>query len=204
MKEGESIFDSKKCHCGGTLRFAESDKERESTMKTISSRPKKNFLAKKWEKLSFKRKSGIVIGLLLVLICAGLLISGLVFSNNVNTAPVIQQPATSIQQPIASTNISQNDSGIEIKIITNGTWQGSYQSYINNQNQSLEDDQNVSGTGNKTFKINGNLSELDAQFTKGNDDGNMLIAYITDNNTIIDAQSTNDSSEWITLQHDFQ
>ena len=70
LKEGESVFDFDKCHCGGTLRFAESVDEVEAAMNTLSSRPKKNFFARKWGKLNFKRKLGIIIGLFLLIIGA--------------------------------------------------------------------------------------------------------------------------------------
>ena len=81
LKEGESVFDFDKCHCGGTLRFAESVEEAEASLKTLSSRPKKNFLSRKWDKLNFKRKTGIIIGLILLIGGVGLLIPGLVFSD---------------------------------------------------------------------------------------------------------------------------
>ena len=119
LKEGESVFDFDKCHCGGILRFAESVEDVESSLKTLSSKPRRNFLARKWTSLSLKHKSGIIIGLFLILIGAGLLLPGLVFphSNNV-IQPAEQQPT-----PLAA-NISQNVSDIEINIITNGSWMG--------------------------------------------------------------------------------
>lgn len=78
---------------------------------------------------------------------------------------------------------------------------GIYEPYYNEQNQN--NTQNVSGTGNKNFTINGNPSMLLAQFTKVGNDGDILTANIIINNTITDTQSINDSSSWILLQHDF-
>lgn len=158
------------------------------------------------DNLSFKKKLGILTGIIVIIVGIGLLISGSVFSDT----KYVPQSTLQQSQPQAALNLPQNVSEIEINVISNGAWHGSYQTYLKNTNQQdmgniqySDINKLVNGTGNKNFKINGNPSQILIQFGKDYDDGNELTVQLVVNNTIIEKQTITGSYSSIIINHYF-
>lgn len=136
-----------------------------------------------------------------MIIGTGLFFTGSVFSHtsNNNVQPIPQQTI----QPVANNSQPANDTGIEIRIISNSSWQGSYLVSYGDQNNTGFI--NVNGTGNRNIKIDGNPTDINLGIAKIEDDGLDLTVELVVNNTIVENQTIGNSAggDTIDFEHVF-
>ena len=120
LEEDESVLDftDSKCSCGGSLKFARSMEEMDETLSKLSSSNNGNLLTRYWNGLNTKRKIKIISGLFLILLAI------IIISTGILSPKVTQVTSTPQSGEFPRMLSNANVSGIEVRIITNSSWQG--------------------------------------------------------------------------------
>lgn len=199
-------MDYDKCHCGGRLRAFKTMVEIENALEQLSLSKKGNLFTRYWNGLNKKRKIGIVLGLFLILL-AFIIISSSILNPKIEPNSINPQPSV---LPAISPHQSNKTPYIEIRIITNSSWEAYSTIYYQNGTEidieTLGNQDPYKGTGSKTFRLNKTPMKLNIQIKKTTtNDFDELIVELLINGTVVKSETTSGPlNDKVIIDYDFE